>query len=96
MTKKLSVLKPRRLRNLYFISFSYHNVEDIVTKFKKDMFRKESLTNKQKFKRSVFSDFSSCFKVCSENKLKVSLFVFNYQTVFSFCVVLYLRKIVRN
>ena len=44
MTKKLSVLKPRRLRNLlFFLSFFYHNYEETVTNFEKDMFRKEPL-----------------------------------------------------
>ena len=58
------------------------------------MFRKESLTYKQNFKNSVFSDFSSWYKVCN---LKESLFVFNCQTVFSSCLLFYiLRKIVRN
>ena len=43
MAKKLSVLKPRRLRNLYrFLLFSYDNFDDTVANFEKDMFRKES------------------------------------------------------
>ena len=42
IAKKLSVLKPQRLRNLYFFSFSYHNFEETATNFGKDMFRKES------------------------------------------------------
>ena len=40
ITKKLSVLKSQRLRNLYvyiFLSFSCHNFEDTVTNFNKDM-----------------------------------------------------------
>ena len=44
IAKKLSVLKPQRLRNFYFFfHFHYHNFEDTVTNFDKDMFRKESL-----------------------------------------------------
>ena len=43
MAKKLSVLKPRGLRNLQlFLSFPYYKFEE-VTNFDKDMFRKESL-----------------------------------------------------
>ena len=39
IAKKLSVLKPQRLRNLeFFFSFSSHNFEDTVTNFDKDMF----------------------------------------------------------
>ena len=57
MAKKLSVLKPRRLRNLYvYLSFSFYNCEETVTNFEKAMFRKESLTYKQTFKRSFYSD----------------------------------------
>ena len=40
LAKKLSVLKSQRLINFFF-SFSYHNFEDTVTNFDKDMFRKE-------------------------------------------------------
>ena len=59
------------------------------------MFREESLTYKQSFKRSVvFSDFCSApicsvvqtFIVKQKTNLKVSLFVFNSHTVFSFCL----------
>ena len=44
MAKKLSVVKPRRLRNnnIFFLSFSYHNTENTVTNFDKDMFKNES------------------------------------------------------
>ena len=43
IAKKLSALKPQRLRNFwFFLHFEYHNVEDTVTNFDKDMFRKES------------------------------------------------------
>ena len=42
IAKKLSVLKPQRLRNFYFFHFQYHNFENTVTNFDKDMFRKES------------------------------------------------------
>ena len=49
MAKKLLLLKPQRLRNL-FLSFSYYNFEETVTDFEvKSMFRKESLTYKQNF-----------------------------------------------
>ena len=58
MDIKLSVLKPQRLRNLcFFLSFFGHNFEDTVTNFEKEMFREESLTYKQNFQCSVFSDF---------------------------------------
>ena len=54
MAKKLSVLKPGILRNLYcFLLFSYHNLYDTVTNIVKDMF----LDYKQNFKCSVFCDF---------------------------------------
>ena len=43
MTKKLSVLRPWRLRNSeFFLSFCYYNFENTVTYFDKDMFKKES------------------------------------------------------
>ena len=43
MAKKLSVIKPWRLRNLYvFLLFSYPNFEDTVTYFDTDMSKKES------------------------------------------------------
>ena len=48
------------LRNrLFFLSFSYYNFENNVTNSERDMFKKESLTHKQNFKRLVFSDFCS-------------------------------------
>ena len=43
IAKKLSILKPQSLRSLYFFHFQYHNFEDTVTNFNKDMFRKESI-----------------------------------------------------
>ena len=44
MAKKCSVLKSRRLRNSkFFLSCSYHNFEDTVTNFDKDMFKKNKL-----------------------------------------------------
>ena len=66
MSKKLSVLKTRRLRNLkIFLSFSYYNFEDRVTNLEKDMFRKESLTYLQNLNSSVFSDLSFWCKAYS-------------------------------
>ena len=45
MAKKRSVFKPWRLRNLLsFLSFSYYNLEETVTDFDKDMFKKESFS----------------------------------------------------
>ena len=56
MANKISVLMLQRLRNLkFFLSFSYYNFEDTVTSFEKDVFRKESLTDKQNLKCSFFS-----------------------------------------
>ena len=55
MAKKLSILRPRRLRNIYFfLSFSYHNFEEAVTNFEKDMFRKESCLANRIFKNVQF------------------------------------------
>ena len=55
MAKKLSVLKPLRLRIFkFFISFSYYNVEDTVTNFEKDIFENNfSLTNKKNVKKQL-------------------------------------------
>ena len=44
--------------------FSHYNLEGTVTNFEKDMFRKESLTYKQTFKRSVISHLGAEFEVC--------------------------------
>ena len=41
IAKKLSVLEPHMLRNLYFFYHSYHNFDDTVIYFDKDMFIKE-------------------------------------------------------
>ena len=70
MAENLSVFKPRKLRNSYFFRFSYYNFEDTVTDFEKTCSAKDLLTYKQNFKHSVFSHFSFCCKVCSENQIK--------------------------
>ena len=42
MAKKLSTLKPQRLRHLkFFLSFSYYTFEDTVTYFDKNMLKKK-------------------------------------------------------
>ena len=79
IAKKLSVLKPQKLRNFYFFfHFQYHNFEDIVTNFDKDMFR------------NLFVVQTLTVKWISN--LKVSLIVFNYKTMFSFACCSILRK----
>ena len=64
MAKKLSVLKPWRLRNL-FLSLAYHNFEDKVTYFDKDMFRKESFrgTNSYSQVKHKLKNFLICFQL---------------------------------
>ena len=71
IAKKLSVLKPQRLKNFFFFHFQYHNFEDTVTNLiktcsEKNLFVVQTLT------------------VNRISHLKVSLFVFNYKTMFSF------------
>ena len=88
IAKKLSVLKQQRLRNLECFSFSYHNFEDTVTNFvDNDMFKKNL---------SVVQNLI----VTRKPNLKVSLFVFNYKTVFTFacCSILEknVKKLLRN
>ena len=85
--KKLSVLKPQRLRNSqFFHSFSYYNFEDTLTNFDKDLFRKNLSVVQTVIAKGI-------------PNLKVSLFVFNYLTVFSFCVFYFkknVKKLLRN
>ena len=45
-----SVLKPRRLRKLFCLSFFHYNFEGTVTNFEKDLFIKQPLTYKHSFK----------------------------------------------
>ena len=67
MAKRLSVLKPRRLRNLLynFFSFSCYNVEETATNFEKDMFRKEALTHEQN--KTLNVPFSMIFHLCAKS-----------------------------
>ena len=83
MAKKLLVLKPLRLRNLNFLlSFSYYNFEDTALKTNNDddMFIRKKLSVLQ------------TLIVKRKPNFKMSLFVFNYLTVFSFCLLFILTE----
>ena len=63
MAKKFLVLKTTVVKKLIIFSwvvffYQYYNFENTpVTSFEEDKFREESLTYKQHFTHSVFSDF---------------------------------------
>ena len=82
IAKKPSVLKPQRLRETcnFFFHFQYHNFEETVTIFDKDMLSKET-----------YCDTNSYSLV-----LYLWLFVFSYKTVFSVAHCCIVRKMLRN
>ena len=64
IAEKLSVLKPQRLRNFCsFFHFQYHDFENTLTNFDKDMFRKESFcgTNSYSWMNITFKSVVICF-----------------------------------
>ena len=77
MAEKLSVPKPRWMRNLTFFLAFLVQFEDTVNNVDKEMLRNESFRG------------TNC-------NLKVSLFVFNYQAVFLFCMLFYFKKNVED
>ena len=90
---------------IIFPFFSYCNFEDIAANFENDRFREESLTYKQNFKRSVFSDFCFTCSTCifrgteshsyEEKPIRKCLICFqlNCQTEFSFCLLFCILRI---